>query len=265
MNDILQEACFEPAFEQIPPCTSPKSNSNLKPIKYDLHIHSCLSPCGDNEMTPEVIAGIAKLNGLDVFALTDHNSTANCKSAAIAAKNYDIGFIAGMELSTSEDIHILCLFPNWEKAEIFGEYVYNSLPNFKNSPEIFGEQNVTDENGNIVEQVDKLLINATEISISQVENLVKSYGGIAIPSHINKTSNSVMAILGGIPEECLFPTVELSNNDTLNQKCLNSDELKGKIFIKNSDAHYPWDISKGENIILAENNDFFSIKKALNL
>ena len=90
---------------------------------YDLHIHSCLSPCGDMDMTPNNITGMAKLLGLDFIALTDHNTVLNCAAAIEAGERNGVMVIPGMELTTSEDIHAVCLFPSLEKALEWNEFV----------------------------------------------------------------------------------------------------------------------------------------------
>ena len=87
----------------------------MKKYYYDLHIHSCLSPCGDDDSTPNSIAGMGELNGLQIMALTDHNTCKNCPAFFKACKNHGILPVAGMELTTAEDIHAVCLFPNLEK------------------------------------------------------------------------------------------------------------------------------------------------------
>lgn len=94
---------------------------------YDLHIHSCLSPCGSDDMTPYNIAGMAALKGLDVIAVTDHNSCKNCPAVLAAAKEYGILAVPGMEINTSEEVHAVCLFKSLEKAMEFDAYVYGRL------------------------------------------------------------------------------------------------------------------------------------------
>ena len=109
-------------------------------LTYDLHLHSCLSPCGDEEMTPANIAGMAAVLGLDVIALTDHNSSKNCPALMAAAREYGVLAIPGMELTTAEEIHAVCLFARLEAALDFDQYVYQRLVPFPNKEEIFGRQ-----------------------------------------------------------------------------------------------------------------------------
>ena len=109
-------------------------------FRCDLHIHSCLSPCADDDMTPYSIAGMAKLNGLAVAALTDHNACGNCESFFQACRGYGIVPIAGMELTTSEDVHLLCLFRTLEDAKAFSAEVENMRIRIPNREKVFGNQ-----------------------------------------------------------------------------------------------------------------------------
>ena len=99
---------------------------------YDFHIHSCLSPCGDDEMTPANLVGMAKVKGLDVIALTDHNSCRNCPAAIVHGEQYGITVIPGMELCTVEEVHVICLFPDLPSALAFDAYVYERLLPIRN-------------------------------------------------------------------------------------------------------------------------------------
>ena len=106
-------------------------------LAYDLHIHSCLSPCGDGDMTPANIAGMAALKGLDIVALTDHNTCRNCPAFMAAAAEYGLLAVPGMEINTSEEVHAVCLFPALEKALDFDTYVYDRLIKF---PDVYKRQ-----------------------------------------------------------------------------------------------------------------------------
>ena len=139
----------------------------MEKVIYDLHTHSALSPCGDNDMTPANIAGMAAVKGLQIAALTDHNSTANCPAFFKACKAYGIIPVAGMELTVSEDIHLLCLFDSLEVAMEFGNAVRGHMMPVKNRPEIFGHQYVMDEEDNILSEEENLLINATDLSLDE--------------------------------------------------------------------------------------------------
>ena len=205
--------------------------------KYDFHIHSCLSPCGENEMTPVNIAGMAMLAGYDIIALSDHNSCKNCRALIAAAENYGIAAIPAMELTTSEEAHILCILPTLEAAEDFGLYVRERLPDIKNEPEFFGNQYIMDEEENIVGEEDRLLVSATDIGVYDVARLVKSYGGVAIPAHIDRSSFSVISNLGFVDNMMGFDVMEITRNIDPKAFAEEHPELRGKPYIIDSDAH----------------------------
>ena len=106
-------------------------------LHYDFHMHSCLSPCGDSDMTPNNIVNMAKIMGFDAIALTDHNTALNCPAVKKLAEKHGITFIPGMELCTSEEVHIICLFYELDDALRFSDYVKSTMPPIKNKPAIF--------------------------------------------------------------------------------------------------------------------------------
>lgn len=210
---------------------------------YDLHLHSCLSPCGDRDMTPYNLVNMAALNDLDIIALTDHNSCKNCPAAAHAAKQTGITLICGMELCTDEEIHVVCLFPNLECAMAFDSFVYSLLPPIDNKPEIFGEQLILNELDEAVASEDKLLITAANISVVNVQKEVKKLGGVSFPAHIDKSSYSILSSLGMIPLECGFTAAEISTHGDVAALREQHELLKTAPLIFSSDAHYLEDIS----------------------
>lgn len=221
-----------------------KGQNELKKYYYDFHLHSCLSPCGDNDMTPNNIVNMAKLKGLDMIALTDHNSAGNCPAAMAAGKRENLLVIPGMELCTSEDVHIVCLFRSLDGALSFEKEVRQTLPKIKNRPDIFGEQLILDEYDNVVSKEENLLITGSGISANEVLSRVRAFGGTAFPAHADKTSNGIIAVLGTVPPEAEFCTAELSylcNKETFIKE---NPSLQNKLILRNSDAHYLWDISE---------------------
>lgn len=205
---------------------------------YDLHLHSCLSPCGDMDMTPNNIVNMAKILGLDVIALTDHNTALNCPAAMKVGESVGVTVIPGMELTTSEDIHAVCLFPTLERALAWSEYVECHSVKIKNRPEIFGEQIIMDENDEKTGEIDYLLIPATEISIMNAYSLVKEFGGICYPAHIDRDSLSILSVLGEIDPGCGFVTAELADFSKLTPLKTMHPILGSLNIVTNSDAHY---------------------------
>ena len=225
---------------------------------YDLHVHSCLSPCGDDDSTPNNIAGMATLCGLNIVALTDHNTTKNCPAFFAAAKKYGLIPIAGMELTTSEDIHVVCLFETLEDATAFDEYVSKRRLPIDNRPEIFGKQQILDENDEVIGEERYLLINATSISIDETVSLVREYGGVCYPAHIDRESNGAVAVLGAFPDWLGYTSYELSATGVKADEEEKNPGIKSLRCVVSSDAHYLWDISEAENYFLLEDEPYSS-------
>lgn len=223
-------------------------------LYYDLHIHSCLSPCGDNDMTVNNIAGMGKIAGLDIMALTDHNSTKNLPAFFKACENYSIVPIGGMELTTAEEVHMVCLFPTLETAMAFGREVDKKRIKIKNKPEIFGEQLILDENDEVIGNDEHLLINATMLSIEEGYKLAKSFGGVCFPAHIDRDSYGIISVLGLFPESPEFSAVEVYDKQKLDGLCETFSILKDKKVIFCSDAHYLHKIRDKENCFEFQNN-----------
>jgi len=230
---------------------------------YDLHIHSCLSPCGDNDSTPDSIVGMGELNGLDIMALTDHNSCKNCPAFFKAAERHSVTAVAGMELTTAEDIHVVCLFEALEGAMDFDSQVKRCRILIPNKSEVFGDQLIMDDEDNIIGSEENLLINATTISLEQVPALCAAHGGICYPAHIDRESNGVIAVLGTFPIEPRFSFAELHNRALMGE-FIESTGLNEKSFIVSSDAHYLWDIKeKTDYFTLDADKDSVEIRKSL--
>lgn len=232
-------------------------------LSYDLHIHSCLSPCADNESTPANIVGMGYVKGLDVIAISDHNSSKNCVAAKKVADAYNKTLVCGMEITSSEEVHVLSLLPSLDKALELDEYVNKRIVEIKNNPKIFGDQLIMDEDDNIIATEDKLLINATTISFLDVFDIVESLGGVAIPAHIDKQTNSLLSNLGMIPVESKFKTVEVKNIDNFEGLKTVHSYLNNCKAITNSDAHYLKDINEPINFLHAEENSAEAIIYAL--
>lgn len=213
---------------------------------YDFHIHSCLSPCADNDMTPNNIAGMAVLAGLQIVALTDHNSSRNCPAFFRAAKANGLIPIAGMELTTTEDIHVVCLFERLEDALRFNDYVDTARVRIKNRTDIFGDQILMDENDQETGREEDLLPNATNIPIDRVPELVGQYGGICFPAHIDREANGIIATLGTFPETPEFKIAEFHDSAKIDEYREKFPVLSDLLAVSGSDAHYLWDIRDHE-------------------
>ena len=180
-------------------------------------------------MTPNNITGMAKLLGLDIIALTDHNTSLNCEATIAAGKENGVVVVPGMELTTSEDIHAVCLFPTLERALDWSGYVDDHRIKIRNRPDIYGRQ---------------VIMNAY--------SMVRSFGGICYPAHIDRDSLSILSVLGEIDESCGFITAELADRSKLDALKALHPILNTLNIVTNSDAHYLENMRDAENQIELE-------------
>lgn len=224
-------------------------------LSYDLHIHSCLSPCGDDDMTPSNIVGMSALKNLDIIAVTDHNSCRNCPAVLKLADQYEIIALPGMELTTMEEVHVLCLFAELSEALRFSEYVYTKLMKIPNDERVFGKQEICDEEDRVIDKETYLLINATEISFDDMGRLMEEYNGVYLPAHIDKNSNSVLSNLGFIAPEADFLAAEFADISKYEEISKKNPYLKQCNIVTNSDAHDLGRINEAVNYLECESRE----------
>ncbi|MFC1467538.1 PHP-associated domain-containing protein [Verrucomicrobiota bacterium] len=202
-------------------------------LRADFHIHSCLSPCGNLEMSPSAIVARAKEVGLNALGLADHNCTLNCPAFEVLCRNAGIHALFGAEVTTMEEGHVLCLFDQLDAAMSFGEEVYARLMDVPNNPDRFGDQVHVNENDEIEGFPEKLLIGATDISIDELAAKVHGLGGLFIPSHVDRQAYSIERQLGFLPPEP-YDAIEISPRGL---DSVSGTTYRGYPFITNSDAH----------------------------
>lgn len=203
---------------------------------YDMHLHTALSPCGDADMTPHNMVGMAQLCGLDIMAVTDHNTCGNCAAVMEVGQAAGLTVLPGMELCTAEEIHMVCLFPALSAALAFEQEVVRHRPNIANRPDIFGEQQRLNARDELVGTEPVLLLTATGLSLEQVLPLARAHGGTAFPAHIDRDSYSVPAALGDIPPG--FPAVEITAAGDIAAMQAAYPTIRGLPLLCSSDAHY---------------------------
>ncbi|MDF2591211.1 MAG: hypothetical protein K0S75_677 [Clostridia bacterium] len=218
----------------------------------DLHIHTALSPCGDNDMTPNNIVNMALLKGLDLIAVTDHNSCANVEAVMDAGRNKGLMVIPGIEVQSKEEVHLICLFKKIEQALEFGELIYSSLSDIPNNEELFGSQLIMDAMDNITGKLKKLLLTSSTYSVNEIFELSNKFGGMCIPAHVDRPGYSIISNLGFIPPNIKVDAVEISKNSKLEAVIEKMPFIKCYNHIISSDAHYLWDISEREYFIEME-------------
>ena len=218
-------------------------------IKYDFHIHSCLSPCADDDMTPANIAGMSFIAGLGAIAVTDHNSFLNAAASHAACKEYGIKYLFGTEVCSDEEIHILCFFKDGENLDTFCRKLEESTLKFPNDPSIYGNQLAVDEKDNVTGKVDYMLITSCGMSSYEIINLCRDTGGISFWAHIDKNSYSVISVLGSLPTDFCADGVEI-HDLSKRQKLIDDGYItENTPFISDSDAHTLGDIGQKENYI----------------
>lgn len=224
----------------------------------DLHIHSCLSPCADAEMTPNNIVNMAYVKKLDVIAVTDHNSAKNLPALAGAAKKRGLVFLPGLEVQSREEVHLLCYFGSLDAALAFGEEIYGFLPDIPNRPDLFGEQTVMDECDAVIGAEPRLLVQSLPMSVEQVCARTEDFGGLVVPAHVNRNANSILYNLGFIPPGLDFPVLEA---------CVSAPapavDLSKYRVIYTSDAHTLGAILEPEQIIKAPERSAQGVLQAL--
>lgn len=234
-------------------------------IYYDFHIHSALSPCGDNDMTPNNIVNMAYLKGLGAIAVTDHNSAGNLRAVKAAADSAGITLLPGIEVETAEEIHILCYFETVDAAEAFETELFCFNPRIPNRRDIFGDQFFMDENDNITGEAEYLLACTLTLPIKGLKSLTESFGGVCVPAHVDKQAYSIYSNLGSIPPEYGFTTLELSARSASAEFASKMNLKENYRLIQSSDAHYLENIMEKTNFINIYENSTKNILEYLKI
>ena len=230
----------------------------LKVHRMDLHIHTCLSPCGDNGMVPPTIVDRALRAHLGAIAVCDHNAAANVAPVRKAAGETDLEVIAGMEVTTAEEIHLLALFDGEVEIKACADLVAAHLSG-ANDPQLFGDQIVVDHRGDPVALEEALLIGAVELEIGRIVEEIHRLNGLAIASHVDKQAFSLLSQLGFIPTELGLDGVELSSHAGRPDQY----PLRGLTVVRFSDAHFPEEIGRAHTSFLVEEATVAEIRLAL--
>ncbi|RKX51575.1 MAG: histidinol-phosphatase [Thermotoga sp.] len=206
---------------------------SLFPFTADLHVHSCLSPCGDIMMLPNQIARRANEMGIDVLAITDHNTAGNVEVFEKVLSKYGVFLIPGIEIQTIEEVHILAYFSSASIAIMFSKSLGDVyLPQIKNIPEEFGYQLYCDENDEFTAIEDIALMNSISLSLSKAIELVKQHDGVCIFAHIYRTFG-VIRQLGFLPKDVRVSGCEIRDRTELEKA---KQDGCDRVFIS-SDAH----------------------------
>ncbi len=215
----------------------------LKKFKADLHIHSCLSPCSDWDMSPKKIVEKSLERQLDLIAICDHNTAENAAAVLREGTRQGVAVLAGMEICSREEVHLVTLFKKIEGALKMQEFIYAHLPG-KNQPEVFGHQVVADEHDQVLGENPRLLIGATQLSLLEIVEKAHHLGGICISAHVDRPSYSLIGQLGFIPEDLHLDAVEVSYRVPLDKALTEVPGIKNYPCVTSSDAHFLRDIGK---------------------
>lgn len=203
----------------------------MRAFHADLHIHTCLSPCAALEMLPTMVVQRACEMGMDMIAICDHNSVENVGAVRCVAERLGVAVICGMEITSREEVHVLGLFQDEQLIESVQTAVYEHLPG-ENDAEAFGEQLVVNAQDRLIRRNERLLIGATTLTLTEIIAMIHKARGIAIASHIDRPSFSLLSQLGFVPEGLALDGVEVANNTAA--------ELPEHLsVVSSSDAHYP--------------------------
>lgn len=235
----------------------------MKYFRADLHIHTSPSPCAGEEMTPPAIVAKSLKSGLDIIAITDHNTCGNAGAVMEAARGTGLKVLPGMEVQTREEIHLVCLFEHVEAAWCWQEVVYRHLPLKQNVESFFGSQLLLDARGKVIGKEERLLLQSTELGLQEVLRGVERCGGIVIPAHVDRESYSLVRVLGFIPRGLGVVALELSRSE-------NRDRIRGYLppyfevsWVASSDAHFMEDIGRAVTCFYMQEPVLAEIRLAL--
>lgn len=235
----------------------------MKAFKGDLHIHTCLSPCADLEMSPLAIVDRSIKKGLDIIAICDHNSAENAGAVVRAGAKRGLHVLPGMEINSMEEVHVLAIFNSENQAGIMQDIIYNHLEG-KNSPDIFGEQIVVNEYDQIEGYNDRMLLGATRLKLNDIVQKVHEIGGLSIASHVDRPSYSVISQLGFIPSDLKLDALEISYNTKIKSFINSIPDIDEFPILTSSDAHFPNDIGRVYTSFFIKIPSVDEIRMALN-
>lgn len=222
----------------------------LRSWRAELHVHTVGSPCAEIEMVPPLIVERALALGLDLLAVTDHNSAENAGAVMAAARGSRLSVLPGMELQTREEVHLLCLFGALDAALAWQETVYEALPARRNDPRAFGVQLVVDAAGELLRVNERLLLTSAALSVEEAVAGVAELGGLVLAAHVDRPSFSLLANLGFVPEGLALAGLELTPRASTGWA--EAHGLAGWPLVRSGDAHRLEEIMGLTTLLLAK-------------
>jgi PHP family Zn ribbon phosphoesterase len=230
-------------------------------FRCDLHVHTCLSPCADLDMYPSALVGRAVDEKLDVIAICDHNASENVDHVIRAALNKRLTVLPGMEITSREEVHLLAIFDSLLLLKKLQKIIYSHLPG-KNDEERFGCQVIVNDLDDVEGFNERLLIGATELSLDDLVRHIHFLGGIAVASHIDRDSFSVISQLGFVDPAIPFDAIEISGVSGSAAARKKYPELAHHPFVESSDAHRIREIGRRFTEIYMEEPNVSELKMA---
>jgi PHP family Zn ribbon phosphoesterase len=232
----------------------------LRRYQADLHIHTCLSPCADVNMSPRAIVQRAREAGVDILGICDHNSAENTPAALEAARGSGLHILPGIEVTSAEEVHILALFDELEPALKMQEIVYRHLPG-ENDQETFGMQVVANADDEVLGFNPRLLIGATTLGVHEIVQATRSLGGMAIAAHVDRESFSLIGQLGFVPGDLALDALEISPSISHGEAARRY--APSLPLVQSSDAHKLEKVGQCRTVFLLEEVSVAEIRKAL--
>jgi 3',5'-nucleoside bisphosphate phosphatase len=231
--------------------------NRLKEFHGDLHIHTCLSPCADLEMSPRSIVKKAREKGLHFIGICDHNSAENVGAAKKVGSKENVEVIGGMEVTSSEEVHVLALFDMVSRLHTLQQVVYRNLRG-TNDVRLYGDQVVVNEEDEVIRFNRKLLIGAAEMTIREVVDLIHRLKGVAIASHVDRQGFGIIGQLGFVPEDLDLDALEISDRSRAGSVSV------GREFpiVVSSDAHFLEDVGRERTSFFVEKVTVEELKKS---
>jgi PHP family Zn ribbon phosphoesterase len=229
----------------------------------DLHVHTALSPCAGDSATPPNIVASAIENGMQMIAVTDHNSAENVEAVVTCGRLHGLKVIPGMEVASREEVHLVCLLGSVANALELQQIVYAALPGGQNRPDTFGRQLVMDGEGNTKSECLRLLMGAADLSLEEIIRAVHRLEGLVIAAHIDRPSFSVIANLGMVPPGAQFDALEISASLTRDDAVARFPFIASFPLVTASDAHFPQEIGSSPTLFLLEKMDLDEMRMAL--
>lgn len=217
--------------------------------RVDLHIHSALSPCASEEMRPPEVLLTAEQRGLQVVGIVDHSTGRNGWAFFEAAAAFEVQVLAGLEIESSEGVHLLALFDQRDALEDFDALIAPHLPHACSRPDVLGPQFLLDEWGEVIGEEERLLIAAVDLGLDRLVAMIADHEGLSIAAHVDRAANGLMHTLGFVPPKLQVDLLEVSWRMTRAEAKARWPELANWPLICGSDAHALEEIGQGSTVV----------------